>query len=121
MTFTGERYEVALPWKDSALRLPDNYQLSLRRLQGLLRRLREQPELLMEYDKVIREQLSSGIVERVLDPVVVSGERVHYLLHHAVIRHDKETTKLRVVYNGSARGDGVSLNDSLYVGPKFVT
>ena len=30
VTFTGERYEVALPWKDSSLRLPDNYQLSLR-------------------------------------------------------------------------------------------
>ena len=119
VTFTGERYEVALPWKDSALWLPDNYQLSLRRLQGLLRRLRQQPELLMEYDKAIREQLSSGIVERVLDPAVVSGERVHYLPHHAVIRRDKETTKLRVVYDGSARGEGVSLNDCLYVGPKF--
>ena len=73
----------------------------------------------MEYDKAIREQLSSGIVERVLDPAVVSGERVHYLPHHAVIRCDKETTKLRVVYDSSARVDGVSLNDCLYVGPKF--
>ena len=113
VTFTGERYEVALPWKDSTLRLPDNYQLSLRRLQGLLWRLRQQPELLMEYDKAIREKLSSGVVERVLDPAVVSGERVHYLPHHAVIRRDKETTKLRFVYDGSARGEGVSLNDCI--------
>jgi len=29
--------------------------------------------------------------------------RVHYLPHHEVIRLDKETPKLRVVYNASAR------------------
>ena len=35
--------------------------------------------------------------------------------HHGVIREDKKTTKLRIVYDGSARkdGDDVSLNDCL--------
>ena len=36
-----------------------------------------------------------------------------------LIRHDKSTTKLRVVYNASARSMGPSLNDCLYTGPKF--
>ena len=38
--------------------------------------------------------------------------RIHYLPHHCVIR-------LRVVYDVSARSRGPSLNDCLYVGPKF--
>ena len=39
--FVDGRYEVSLPWKDSCPLLPDNYQLSLRRLRGLLLRLQE--------------------------------------------------------------------------------
>ena len=45
--------------------------------------------------------------------------KVHYLPHHAVIRKDKQTTKLRIVYDASARSNGISLNNSLFSGPKF--
>ena len=45
--------------------------------------------------------------------------QVHYLPHHAVVRRDKETTKVRVVYDASAHSDGPSLNDCLHAGPKL--
>ena len=45
--------------------------------------------------------------------------KVHYLPHHAVIRRDKETTKVCVVYDASAQSNGPSLNNCLYTGPKF--
>ncbi len=40
-------------------------------------------------------------------------ERVHYLPTHAVVRSDKTTTKLRIVYDASA---GPSLNECLHKG-----
>lgn len=47
--------------------------------------------------------------------------KVYYIPHHPVIRRDKETTKVRIVYGASARKSGPSLNDFLYTGPSLNT
>ena len=115
--FKEGRYEVALPWKEDHAPLPRNYELCEKRLRGLLRRLQQEPTILQEYDTIIRDQLSKGIVQIVTNPGTKGN--VHYLPHHAVIRNDKNTTKVRVVYDASARSNGPSLNDCLNTGPKF--
>ena len=56
-------------------------------------------------------------MEEVSEPESGEVGRVHYLPHHAVIRRDKETTKLRIVYDASCKSNGTSLNDCLYTGP----
>ena len=119
ISFRQGRYEVHLPWKETHPLLPDNYELCRKRLNGLLRKLSQDPEQLHQYDAVIRDQLRQGMVEAIADPTNFKEGRVHYLPHHAVVRHDKQTTKLRVVYDASAKTDGPSLNDCLYTGPNF--
>lgn len=64
----------------------------MRRLKKLWKRLKQNPELLKAYVEVIREQLEQGIVEVDENPFEVNDARVHYLSHHAVIRHEKSTT-----------------------------
>ena len=39
--------------------------------------------------------------------------------HHGVIRDDKETSKLRIVFDASSKLSGPSLNDCLYKGPQL--
>ena len=117
ISFQNSRYEVHLPWKMPHPPLPDNYELSLKRLSNLLKRLNQDPEVLREYDSVIREQLRRGIVEVVEKPDEGEVGKTHYLPHHAVIRRDKTSTKLRVVYDASAKSNGTALNDCLYTGP----
>ena len=43
----------------------------------------------------------------------------NYLPHHAVIRKEKSTTNLRIIYDASAKTEGPSLNDCLYAGPSY--
>lgn len=99
--------------------LPDHFDLCRRRLFGLLKRLKQNPPLLKDFHSVVKDQLANGIVEVVDDPSSTDGDRTHYLPHHAVVRQDKATTKLRIVYDASARTSGPSLNNCLHVGPKF--
>lgn len=70
IVFRDGRYEVQLPWKTPRRDLPNNYNLSLKRLNGLLRRLKQEPEVLAEYDAVIKMQLQQGIIEPVQDQIL---------------------------------------------------
>ena len=121
--FNGHRYEVRLPWKDNHPTVPSDYELCVNRLRSLQRKLLKEPELVKEYDQIIEEQINHGIVERIPEEEQKEkeNENVHYLPHHAVIRRDRETTKLRIVYDGSARPPerAHSLNDCLETGPNF--
>ena len=49
ITFQDGRYKVSLPWKEFHGPLADNYLLSVRRLRGLLQRLKHDPYILREY------------------------------------------------------------------------
>ena len=65
ITFTGDHYEVSLPWKKGPLNFSDHYILSLNHLRSLHCRLLKDPPILDEYDRILQEQLSKGIIERV--------------------------------------------------------
>ena len=128
INFDGTRYEVSLPWKDEHPDIPDHLHLCYERLKYLHQRLLRKPNILQEYNNIITEQLNRGIIEVVSNSdVPTEGEPsrqspFHYLPHHAVIRQDKQTTKVRIVYDGSAKSTSTSfsLNDCLMTGPNLI-
>ena len=121
--FDKGRYTVRLPFRKHHDTLPDNFDLSVTRLNSLVRCLKKSPELATEYSKVIEDQKKQGIIEE-FNPFLEKAEvgKTHYFSHHAVIRQDALTTKVRVVFDGSAQCDpGLpSLNDILETGPSTV-
>ena len=82
--------------------------------------MKSKPDILQQYDDVIKDQLNSGVVELVdksLDQDVIP-ETVHNIPHKEVVKGDRTTTKLRVVYDASAKSQNEpSLNDYLLPGP----
>ena len=109
------RYEVRLPFKENHPLIHDNFALCKRRLLTLHRKLKDNPDLLKGYNNIFIEQKQNEIIEEVMSPGK-PGE-THYIPHHPVIRGDKTTTKIRIVFDACARDNGPSLNDCLYKGP----
>lgn len=108
-------YETGLPWKGDHPPLPSNKSGSLKRLGSLVQRLKKTGKL-DDYDAIIQEQLQEGVIEEAEMP---ASEREFYIPHKAVLRESAETTKMRIVYDASARAydSAPSLNDCLEVGP----
>ena len=120
--FENGRYEVSLPMKECHPVIPDNFSLAKTRLISLLKRLKDQPLILEQYDSVIQEQLKAGVVEIVEDDDVSKPGEIHTLPHREVIREDKDTTKLRIVYDASSKRSGeASLNDCMHAGPSLTS
>ncbi|XP_062711534.1 uncharacterized protein LOC134289564 [Aedes albopictus] len=90
---------------------------ALRRFKLLERRLSKDDNLKTQYHDFIREYISLGH----MIPVLLNEEddpKACYLPHHPVLKESSSTTKVRVVFDGSAKtSSGHSLNDSLLVGP----
>ncbi|XP_073249615.1 uncharacterized protein [Porites lutea] len=116
--FEDGRYQVTWPWKKESPSLPTNYQLALGRLRCLTNRLAKNPERLTKYDAVIQDQLHKGIVEIVPDEESVNTLK-HYIPHHEIVTPEKTTTKIRIVFDASAKTKkgSQSLNENLHRGP----
>ena len=110
-------YETGLPWRSNHPVLPSNKTGSLHRLNGLTKKL-QRDGLTEQYDNIIREQVEAEIVERAPDMPV---NKEFYIPHKCVVKEKSETTKLRIVYDASARAtpDSPSLNECLHSGPSL--
>ena len=77
-------------------------------------------KLFHEYDSIFRAQVEAGIKECVPESEK-KFEGTQFLRHHVVLRDDRQTTKLRIGFDGSARADQnqYSLNDCLEKGPNL--
>ncbi|XP_045493455.1 uncharacterized protein LOC123692724 [Colias croceus] len=107
------RFCVKLPLKDSPDCLGDSYSQAKKRFLNLEKRFRRNKELKSKYVEFIREYADMGHLSE--SPTLIPNPS-YFLCHHAVIKENSESTKLRVVFDGSApTTSGFSVNDILMV------
>ena len=115
-------YEASYPFKTEHGVLGDNFNLCKKRLEKLTKTFEKDKELLENYDNVFKEQLNKGIIE--IAPIDQEIGKTHYIPHHAVLKPEKATTKMRIVFDASAKvnkGELNSLNDCIEAGPSINT
>ncbi|XP_071052941.1 uncharacterized protein [Onthophagus taurus] len=112
------RYEVQLPWKEGHPPLPNNYNLAKKRLQSVYNKLQATGDV-ERYSDVFAQWLSEGIIERI--PQDEIDNTAHYLPHRPVFKESSTTTKVRPVFDASAKEKGrPSLNDCLEKGINLI-
>ncbi|CAB0034926.1 unnamed protein product [Trichogramma brassicae] len=104
------RYVVRLPLKQPATVLGDSLSRARACLRSILTKQDRDPEYKELYKIFMQEYAQLGHMTQV--SAKPSTAPAFYLPHHGVLKLDNVTTKLRVVFNGSAAtSSGRSLND----------
>ena len=140
----NHRYVIKLPWKNKRKsKLRSNFKLAFERTNSSYEKLSKpaKQDSLEKYNKIMMEQVETGILEEVADLGTIAEVRqrlnddpyyydhfmpcheesaIHYLPHHGVLKAVNQ--KLRIVYDASARPfkGAYSLNDCLETGPSLI-
>lgn len=111
------RFSVSLPLRSNFKDLGESQEMALKQFYNLEHRLQRNPILRSQYVSFMQEYRDLGHMTEI-DPSCPSTVPIYYLPHHGVQKQDSATTKLRVVFNASAKTNtALSLNDVLKVGP----
>ena len=117
MLWNEDRYQVSLPWKDGILEPETNMEMAKKRLISLEKRFASEKILKKEYTQIIDDYVRKSYIRRLNETEMLQTK--WWVPHFPVIRRDKETTKVRLVFDAAAKVQGSSLNDFLETGPKL--
>lgn len=111
------RFVVTLPVPKNFDDLGDSRTIAESRMQSVERKFVKNPRFKEKYVDFMREYIRLGHMTKI-ESYPCPYERAYYLPHHGVVNEGSSTTKLRVVFDGSARpSTGLVLNDVWKVGP----
>ena len=118
LAYNDGHYSVSVPWKSAQPELPNNYKMAVNRLENTEKRLLRAPEIASAYQDVLNRYKEKAYIRQV--PQHEVGTKGGWFLpHFPVLRPDKTTTKTRIVFDASAKLEGISLNDIVHKGPKL--
>lgn len=110
------RFVVTMPTRRNFYELKSNRGLAYKRFVANEYKLLKEPVKYDLYREFMDEFLKLGHMKEIQDDVSIGTHT--YLPHHAVLKLGSTTTKLRVVFNASQKGEnGLSFNDVLCTGP----
>ena len=109
------RYTVRVPWIEERVPQSSNEAKSRTRRKNLLSKMKG--DVRERYDAIVKEQLELWIIEEA--PNNPEGRRLFYMPHRPVIREGVVSTKIRMVFDASAKPspEEYSINECMNPGP----
>ena len=109
------RYKVRVPWIEERVPQSSNVAQSRARLKNLLSKMKG--DVRERYDAIVKEQPELGIIEEA--PNSTEGKRLFYMPHRLVIREGVVSTKIRMVFDASAKPspEEYSINECMNPAP----
>lgn len=118
---TNRSYIVPIPWENDFRKLGNSFDFALKCYLSHERRLNRDSKHKNLSDDFMKEYIHCKHMSLVPnnDRNIKDGS-VYYIPYHSVLKKDAVTTKLRNVFNASAKtSNGVSLNAIIHPGPKL--
>lgn len=106
----GGRYQVDLPFKEGHAALPSYKAMAWKRHQSMMQRLNRNG-LLQEYQNIFDDWEEKRIIERI--PSHQLSESGCYLPHRPVVKTGSSTTKIRPIFDASAKEKGWNLIEDI--------
>ena len=107
-----QQWMVPYPWAKDPSSLPDNRLQAESKLRATERRLLKTPEHASLYNKQITEMVAMGFARKLSSEEASAYDGpVHYISHHEVLRPEKKSTPIRIVFNSSSNYNGHILNE----------
>lgn len=111
-------HKVVVPWKHERPNLPNNLHTAESRLQLVVKKLLKDTHLANVYQGVIDNYLKKGCV-RVMPPPERQPDSEWFLTYFPVVRTERETNKVQIVFDASAKFNEKSLNTETLLAPKL--
>ena len=117
----GNQWLVLYPWVKDAKELLDNRSQAEKKLEATERQLAKNPKHAEAYNQQMDERREMNFSRKLSNEELKSYKGpVHYISHHEIVRPEKKSTPIRIVFNSSASYKGHRLNDYWMKGPDLL-
>ena len=87
--------------------VPDNREQAVKKMEATEKRLKRNLEHAKAYQEQMEQMEDLGFSRKLTEREINDYKGpVHYIAHHEVVRPDKKSTPVRIVFNSSARYKG---------------
>ena len=121
LTFENGKYKASYPYNGLLSQLPTNEKPCMRMMKSLETKLKKEG-LTQAFNDNVTDFMNRGIIRWITDvPGIESLQRSYIPLTYALKEGAGVTTKLRICGNSSFKThSGISLNDCMLPGPKYL-